>query len=262
MVVSLPWEQYPSYWEMTPSYLIRDLGLVGLTLQGLLALAILAKRSWRRFPFFSVYLWSSFAFGIVGYTLQRSSITYFYTYWANEALGIALGLLIVYEIFRHIFSVHAALLRLATTTFRIAIVVLLSAGVIIFLMQPPSHTSSFKIAVMAVEQAARIIEVGLLMILFGCSAAFGLHWKQSEFGIALGLGFFATIELVAITLRPMVDPPGAALVNVMRIAAFDCSLLIWLGYLLAPPERPTTPVDVPKIQLEQWNQAVTELINR
>jgi hypothetical protein len=247
---------------MTPSYLIRDLGLVGLILQGLLALAILTKRSWRRFPFFSAYVWLSFAFGIAGYALQRKYFPYFYTYWIGEALGIALGLLIVYEIFRHIFSVHAALLRLATITFRIAIIVLLSAGVIVFLMQPPSHTNSLGTAVMAVEQAARIIEVGLLMILFGCSAVFGLHWKQAEFGIALGLGFFATIELITITLRPMVGHSGAALVNVMRIAALDCSLLIWLGYLLAPPERPTTPVDVPKIQLEQWNQAVTELINR
>jgi hypothetical protein len=48
----------------------------------------------------------------------------------------------------------------------------------------------------------------------------------------------------------------------MRIAAFDCSLLIWLGYLLAPPERATSTLNVPKAQLEQWNQAVTELINR
>jgi hypothetical protein len=247
---------------MTPSYLIRDLGLVGLTLQGLLALAILVKQSWRRFPFFSAYVWSSFVFGVAGYTLLRSHVPYFYTYWANEALGIALGLLIVYEIFRHLFSVHAALLRLATITFRIAIVILLSAGFIVFMMQPPSHTSSLGAAVMAVEQAARIIEVGLLMILFGCSAAFGLHWKQAEFGIALGLGFFATIELLAVTLRPLVGHPGAVLLNVMRIAAFDCSLFIWMGYLLAPPERARAAVGVPKAQLEQWNQAVTELINR
>jgi len=247
---------------MTPSYLIRDLGLVGLTLQGLLALAMLAKRSWRQFPFFSAYVWSSFAFNVAGYTLQRSPVTYFYTYWTNEALGIALGLLVVYEIFWHLFTVHAALLRLATITFRIAIVVLLIAGLVVYLTQPASQTSSFKLAVKAVEQATRVIEVGLLMILFICSAAFGLHWKQAEFGIAVGLGFFATLELLTITLRPMVGHSGAELMNVMRIAAFDCSLLIWLGYLLAPPERPTTPVDVPKIQLEQWNQAVTELINR
>jgi hypothetical protein len=247
---------------MTSSYLIRDLGLVGLTLQGLLSLAMLATSSWRRFPFFSAYVWASFAFGVTGYTLQRSPKLYFYTYWANEALGIALGLMVVYEIFRHLFTVHAALLRLATITFKVAIVILLSAGTIVFVMQPPSHTSNIGAAVQAVEQAARVFEVGLLMILFICSAAFGLHWKQAEFGVALGLGFFVTIELLAVTLRPMVGHPGALLLNVMRIAAFDCSLIIWMGYLLAPPERVTTTIGVEKAQLEQWNQAVTELINR
>jgi hypothetical protein len=247
---------------MTPSDLIRDLGLLGLTLQGLLAVAMLAKRSWLRFPFFAAYVWASFVFGVAGYTLKTSPKPYFYVYWTGEAFGIVLGLLIVYEIFRHLFSVHVALLRLATITFKIAIVVLLSAGLIVFLMQPPSHTSNIGAAVQAVEQAVRVIEVGLLMILFICSAAFGLHWKQAEFGIALGLGFFATIELLAVTVRPMVDHPGALLLNVMRIAALDCSLFIWLGYLLAPPERAATTLNVQRAQLEQWNQAVTELINR
>ena len=247
---------------MTLSFIVRDLGIIGLTLQGLLALAMLVKRSWRRFPFFSAYVTLSFVIGLVGYMLQKSRVAYFYIYWLGEALGIVLGLLIVYEIFRHLFTVHGALLRLATLTFKIAIGILLSAGLIVFLMQPPSHTSSLGVAVMAVEQATRIIEVGLLMILFICSAAFGLHWKQAEFGIALGLGFFATLELLAVTLRPLVGHNGAVLLNVMRIGALDCSLLIWMGYLLAP-ERAATAVEVPKqAQLEQWNQAVMELINR
>jgi hypothetical protein len=100
------------------------------------------------------------------------------------------------------------------------------------------------------------------MILFICSAAFGLHWKQAEFGIALGLGFFATIELIVVTLRPLVGEHGWALLNVMRIIALDCSFCIWLGYLLVP-ERATSSGELPqKAQLEQWNQAVTELINR
>lgn len=246
--------------EMTLPYLIRDLGLAGLTLQGLLTFVLLARGSSRRFPFFSAYVFLSFVAGIVGYSLQKRPIAYFYSYWFGEALGIALGLLVVYEIFRHLFTVHGALLRLATVTFKIALGVLLLAGLIVF-FQSPSHTSSLAKAILAVEQATRIIEVGLLMILFICSAAFGLHWKQAEFGIALGLGFFVTLELLAVTLHHLVGLHGAELLNVMRIVALDCSLVIWLGYLLTP-ERATATLDVPKAQLEQWNQAVMELINR
>jgi hypothetical protein len=45
-----------------------------------------------------------------------------------------------------------------------------------------------------------------------------------------------------------------------RAFSFDLSLLIWLGYLLAP-ERVTIASEVPQRgQLEQWNRAVKELI--
>jgi hypothetical protein len=251
---------------MTLNVLIRDMGVLGLVFQGLLVVTLLAKRTWRQFPFFTGYACLSFAVSIAEYLLLRNrpvhSTVYFYVYWIGEAIGIGLGLSVVYEIFRHIFTVHRALLRLATVTFRIAIGILLIAGLIVYMTQPASQTSSFKLAVQAVEQATRIIEVGLLMILFICSAAFGLHWKQAEFGIALGLGFFVTVELMAVTLRPVIGAHGKVLQDVMRVMAFDTSLFIWMGYLLAP-ERAATAVEVPKqAQLEQWNQAVTELINR
>ena len=48
----------------------------------------------------------------------------------------------------------------------------------------------------------------------------------------------------------------------IRLLAFNASLLIWLGYLLVP-ERATSSAEIPKQdQLEQWNQAVMELISR
>jgi hypothetical protein len=59
-----------------------------------------------------------------------------------------------------------------------------------------------------------------------------------------------------------VSSASAQAFNLARGVSFSTSLLIWLGYLLAP-ERATTAVEVPKrAQLEQWNQAVTELISR
>jgi len=47
-----------------------------------------------------------------------------------------------------------------------------------------------------------------------------------------------------------------------RVISFSASLFIWLGYLLVP-ERATSGAEVPRRdQLEQWNQAVMELISR
>jgi Na+/proline symporter len=102
----------------------------------------------------------------------------------------------------------------------------------------------------------------LIMFLFLSSSAFGLHWRQNEFGIALGLGTCAAVELVNVTLMTHMSPAAGQVLSLVHSLSFNGSLLIWLGYLLAPPERPANTLDVPKAQLEQWNQAVMELINR
>ncbi len=194
--------------------------------------------------------------------MRRNQITYFYTYWIAEAVGIVLGLAVVYEVFRHLFSIHGALLRLASLTFRIAAIVLVLAGLIAFLMQSSSNFTNLSRAINSMEQAARIIEVGLMMILFICSTAFGLHWKQAEFGIALGLGFFAAIELSAVTLRPLVGPSHVAPLDIARSLAFDSSLVVWLGYLLAPEKKSSGANAPQQDQLEQWNQAIRKLISQ
>ena len=100
------------------------------------------------------------------------------------------------------------------------------------------------------------------MFLFLASSAFGLHWRQNEFGVALGLGMFAAAELITVTLIGHVSAATAQTLNLARSISFCISLLIWLGYLLAP-ERVPSSADMPKrAQLEQWNQAVLELISK
>jgi hypothetical protein len=78
----------------------------------------------------------------------------------------------------------------------------------------------------------------------------------------LGLGIFVAVELFAVTMRVQFGVAITPTFNLLRMISFDASLLIWLGYI-ALPERVTGRADVPQpAQLEQWNQAVMELIHR
>jgi len=117
--------------------------------------------------------------------------------------------------------------------------------------------------VMIVAEAARFVEMGLLMFLFLFSSAFGMHWRAHVFGIALGLGLFVAVDLVSVTLRAHLGSGAPA--EVLKLAkglTFCLSVLTWAGYLLSP-ERVSSSDEVPKTaQLEQWNQAVMELISR
>jgi prepilin signal peptidase PulO-like enzyme (type II secretory pathway) len=115
---------------------------------------------------------------------------------------------------------------------------------------------------MVVAEATRIVEVGLFMFLFLFSSAFGLHWRENVFGIALGLGVFAAVDLINVTMRSQFGSGVAEVMNLVRMTAFNLSLLLWTVYLLAP-ERATSSAEIPKrAQLEQWNEAVMELISK
>lgn len=244
--------------------LIEAFWIAGMALQGGLCLVLLIKKAWKHFPLFTSYSLFSFITTVSIYAVQHTPKLFFYTFWIGEAITIVLGFGVVYEIFLHLFSTHKALLKLARLIFRWTIVALFCIALSVVLVQAP-FTTMLRNSVLVFEEATRVVEVGLLMFLFAASAAFGLHWRQAEFGIALGLGLFVAVELAAATLRSQMHSHAGwpwEVLNLVRILAFNTSLLVWLGYLLAP-ERATSNVAVPKrAQLEQWNQAVTELISR
>jgi hypothetical protein len=246
---------------MSLGFINRDVWILGICLQALLALVLLAKSTWQKYPVFTGYVFFNLFAAAVTYALFSNRVLYFYGYWICEAIGIVLGLGVVREIFTNVFSPHPALRKLATMIFRVAVVVLVVLAIGVIYAQSGSARSIAK-AILLAEEAARIVEVGLIMFLFLSSSAFGLHWRQSVFGMALGLGMFAAADLVTATLIGHVSPTVAQGFNLAQGIAFSTSLLIWFGYLLVP-ERVTSNADVPKrAQLEQWNQAVMELISR
>jgi hypothetical protein len=247
---------------MDLTFVVQLLWLAGIVCQATLGVVLLCKRSWRIFPFFSLYFATGFAATILIYVFRHNAAVYnFYSYSVVEASGIVLGFAVVYEIFRIVFSGHPGLRRLATLTFRWVLAILLVIGVVVFAKQASLGFRGVTSALLVLEEAIRIIEVGLLMCLFLLSSAFGLHWRQHVFGIALGLGVFVAVELITVTILGQMGSAVTA-VNVVRILGFNTSLLIWIGYLLSP-ERNAGKPDLPqRSQLEQWNQAVMELIKQ
>lgn len=241
--------------------IIHDVWVGCIVLQVLLAMVLLIRRVWESYPVFSAYVFFSLFEASILYVLAHKTMAYFYTFWICEAIGVFLGLAVVREIFTKLFSPHPALRKLARIIFRaVAVVLLVLAGAVIYAQSGDAR--GIVNAVLLAAEATRILEVGLVMFLFLSSSAFGLYWRQNLFGIALGLGTLAAVELVTVSFIGHVNPVVAQGLSLIRVLSFGTSLVIWLGYFLAP-ERATTAVEVPKrAQLEQWNQAVMELISR
>jgi len=180
------------FWKMS---LLLQCGLVAV---------LIGKKSLRRFPFFASYAsFTLFSSGVI-YLLQGVSKSpfLFYLSWSFEGIGVILGFAVVYEVFEWLLRPYPALRRIALLVFQWSVIALvLMACVVLYAQSTSDQDRRFFSAVMVLEEATRVIEVGLLMFLFLFSTAFGLHWRQCVFGMALGLGIFTTAELVGITMR-------------------------------------------------------------
>lgn len=246
--------------NMGISNLIHVLWVAALALQILLAGVLLSKKMWIRFPLFTAYCATSALGGLIAYWLAQKHAAYVYAYIANQTMLVILALGVIYEVFTQLFAGHRGLRKLALLTFRAVGVLLLLLGAIVLYTHSPIGEKGLVAAVLVVEEASRVVEVGLIMLLFLFSSAFGLQWRQQVFGIVLGLGISAAVRLAATTIAPHSFATVGA-VNLLVMSSYVFTLLIWLGYTVVP-ER-ISAVELPeRVQLEQWNQAIMELINQ
>src|SRR5262245_857061 len=242
--------------------LIYGAWIAGTGFQLALGIVLVSRKMWRQFPIFATYTLLCLLQSAIGFSLRGFPELYAYVYWPFEIVSCLAGLGVIYEVFTKLLSAYPALHKLAFRAFQCTIGILFAVSAAVVYFHAPVQGHRYVSLYVVLEQATRIAEVGLLVFLFSFSRVFGLHWRQSIFGIALGLGFFATVELVVISMRAALGPSSAPLLIVAQVLAFNCSLLIWMGYILAP-ERMTGTAEMPKrAQLEQWNQAIMELINQ
>jgi hypothetical protein len=238
--------------------------LAGIAFQMILTGVIVAKSVWKRLPVFAVYCWTNLVASIGLYSIRAmhaSGYVYFYTYWISECISVLLGFGILYGIFQELLESQPALRRVAAMVFRWVLIVLLLLATVLIFMQSSEKQSPLVTAVIIMEQGIRVVEVGLIMFLFLFSRAFGLHWRHQIFGVVLGLGVFTSVELAGLTVFAHLGAVATSAFAAVRSLAFDVSLLVWIGYILAP--EPVTTGELPqREQLEQWNKAVMEFMHQ
>ncbi len=120
---------------------------------------------------------------------------YFYVYWTSYALEAILSLLVIYSIFKLAMAPLKGLQTLGMLIFRwvAAISVAVAIGVAV-----SPHQSGIKFMTAMITQLQQTSSIlTLCLLLFVCFAIrpMGLSFRSRIFGISLGLGFLATINL-------------------------------------------------------------------
>jgi hypothetical protein len=213
----------------------------------------------QRFPYFFSYAVFQVASFLVQFTVFHYwPNLYFYEYWVGAALSIAISFAVIYEVFAEIFDPFEGLRDLGKVLFRWAAIVLVLAAVVMIVVTN-SATASIAITrgIVAFERSVRIMQCGMVLLMILCAPHLGLRRGHRVFGIGVGFGVLAAIDLIAVAVvsRIGLSQNVGTFNSVLHMAAFNFAAVLWLTYFLRPE-----PARGPVVQVapsERWNYALS-----
>lgn len=216
------------------------------------------RRLHRTFPAFFAYIVAQIVIFVVLYPLRDPQYyePFFYAYWATTAISVLLGFKIIHEIFLDVFRSFHSLRDLGTVLFKWAGLVMLMMACVVAASSTGHSADPMVNGILALQRSVRVVQVGLVLFLLVFSRYLGTTWKQKSFGIALGLGGYAAVELLLVALNGTITSHENQILRALvNMAAYNAAILIWIGYVVAPgPE--TLPV---RVQTRRWEQSLIDL---
>lgn len=235
-------------------------------LQGVLVFVMVRRALVRKFPAFFVYtcaevLLLPFLF-LVQQTYGTSSAPYFRCFAAGMGASTVLRFGIIYEVFTGVFGLYPALQMLAKAAFRwIAVFLLLASAVLAFVAQGNGGERAM-VVLDVMDRTVSIMQCGLVVALFVFSSYLAISWRNHFFGIALGLGIFASVELATAALRTEFALSGNHLLDLFTMGTYHICVLLWIYYLVVPERIESRVSALPEHDLETWNQELQRLLRQ
>jgi hypothetical protein len=226
-------------------------------LQLALAVILWAKKLHKQFPIFFAFLIAQVVnFAIIfPLWLTGNYNLYFAPFWFGEAVNAVLGFKVIHEIFIDVFRPYHTLKDLGTLLFKWAGVVMLLVSVVVafsnsFDQSPLVH------ALTTLSRSVRIVQLGLILFLILFSRFLGVSRRQVSFGISLGFGLFAGVELVLYALNSGGFVKQGQL-NQINMFTYLLAILIWIGYSVS--RTSVREAGLNRLQTERWEQGLADL---
>jgi hypothetical protein len=188
---------------------------------------------------------------------RTQAIIFFDTFWIIRVVSLFLGLLVVHEVIAQVLSSYDLLRKSGAWAVRLLAIGLVAVAVWTAVASPGTDKDRFLAGMFLLERSIRVVQVGLLVFLFLFSRVLGLSWRSYVFGVALGLGIFATCQLALTAFRSYAGTHGF-IWNCLSLSGETFAAFTWTSYFLRPEKaKPTVPVS--SHDMEQWNQALSRL---
>jgi hypothetical protein len=233
-------------------------------LQLCVGVVMLRRKLNKVFPAFFAYI----AFQILSFSVlfplntwgsyEKWYATYFYLYWACSAVNLILGFMIIHEVFLEVFSPYHTLKDLGSVMFKWAALVMLLVAGVVAASNSGHDMEPILQAITTIQRCVRVAQCGLVLFLMVFSRYLGVSWKQQSFGIALGLGGAAAMELATLALYAG-GPMSQFTVHVFNLVAYNLAILVWFGYAMR--ENPARTPGADLFASHRWEKGLTDIQN-
>lgn len=231
--------------------------LLGPALQVTLLTFMLQRKLHLAFPrFFSYILFQVVKTGFLFIIYQHFEASYFDAYWTGNAISVLLAVAVMDEILHNLFKEYGGIQNLGSVIFRWACGVLLALSIVNAFSTQAATADRVVAAVLSFDRSVRVMQCGLVLLLILLCHLVRQCWRQRIFGIALGFGVSASVELILVSIVMHYGNGPAGIVSLTNSAAYNAATLIWIGYM----SRKSHPI--PQIavapQLNALNLAIVE----
>jgi len=223
---------------------------------GILTL-MLRRGMQKKFRYFFAYIITQLAtFAVVFPAYWLHYTGWFYFYWGFTAISVLFGFAVIHEVFVDVFRAFHTLRDLGTVLFKWAGVVMLLVAGVVSVSTDSSNVPPWMQAIITAQRCVRIVQVGMVLFLIFFAHYLGVNRRERSFGIALGFGSFAIVELTLIA-GWVGNHMGNLWISLANMAAYNLSLGIWLGYCFAKASVRDDASTL--LRTQRWEQSLSDL---
>src|ERR1039458_5200610 len=234
-------------------------------------LLVLALLMWKRglhrqFPAFFCYAIFEATGGAVIYAIDVSPVSatiYWWSYLSFLVVEVFIKFVVIGEVFNHLLRSYPPLGRLAKVLISgVGIFLVFTATIIAAYANPtPFWLIS---ATRILGRSVSVVQCGLILFVLIFAAHFHLRWGRTVFGITIGFGIVASLDLAYWALMAgWLFGQKTYILDFLNMATYHVCVLIWFYYLLVPQKSVTTSAaPLPEHNLELWNRELERLLQQ
>jgi hypothetical protein len=163
---------------------------------------------------------------------------------------------VIHEIFLDVLRPYPNLKDLGTLLFKWAALVMLLVAMVVTAASQPGNDTLLAQAVIIMQRCMRVIQCGLILFLLFFSRHLGVSRQQFSFGVTLGFGGFASVELVGLALFSGGEIHSHTL-SLINTTAYSFSILIWIAYALL--KATSREASAKLLMSQRWDLGLSEV---